>query len=219
MSYITLVRHGQANTEARDEISYDQLSKLGTQQSRWLGEHLRDSREIFARTYRGSLHRHRQTTDAMDLAGVANTTVDARFNEIEYFTLSQLFEDQHDVPLPDTREEFASHMPHLFTTWKAGNIADAPESFAAFEARVRDGLTEISQGEGRAIVITSGGVIGMALRITMGLDITAMARICLAVENTSLSRWLPFQGALALTQFNALPHLEHPDRQFARTHL
>jgi hypothetical protein len=39
------------------------------------------------------------------------------------------------------------------------------------------------------------------------------------VENTSLSRWLPLRGSLALTQFNALPHLEHPERQFARTHL
>ena len=29
MSYITLVRHGQANTAARDEHSYDRLSPLG----------------------------------------------------------------------------------------------------------------------------------------------------------------------------------------------
>jgi len=38
MSHITLIRHGQANTGARDEQSYDRLSALGHQQAAWLGE-------------------------------------------------------------------------------------------------------------------------------------------------------------------------------------
>ena len=36
MSTITLIRHGQANTAAQDEVSYDRLSDLGTQQAAWL---------------------------------------------------------------------------------------------------------------------------------------------------------------------------------------
>ena len=134
MSQITLVRHGQANTAARDEVSYDQLSELGARQAGWLGAHLGDAGEVFAHSYRGGLHRHRQTADAM---GIEGAETDARFDEMEFFTIAHLFE----------------------------------------------------------------------------------ARVCLAIENTSLSRWLPLEGHLALTQFNALPHLEGPDRQFARTHL
>ena len=216
MSYITLVRHGQANTTARDEASYDCLSALGVQQAAWLGQHLTHTGEVFARAYRGSLHRHRETAEAM---GITDAETDPRLNEMAFFTLAHLFEDQHGAPIPDSREDFALHLPRMINAWANGEIADAPESFADFEARVTDGLTEIAEGEGRAIVVTSGGVVGMALRITMGLDIAAMSRVCLAVENTSLSRWLPLHGSLTLTQFNALPHLDAPDRQFARTHL
>jgi len=216
MSYITLVRHGQANTTARDEASYDHLSALGNQQAAWLGQYLTDTGEHFPRAYRGSLQRHRETARAM---GLADARIDPRLNEMAFFTLAHLYEAQHGVAIPDSREDFALHLPRMITAWSEGEIAGAPESFAQFEARVTSGLTEIAEGEGRAVVITSGGVIGMALRITLGLDIAAMARICLAVENTSLSRWLPLHGSLALTQFNALPHLDLPDRQFARTHL
>ena len=39
MSNVMIVRHGQANSEARDEASYDQLSPTGHQQAKWLGEY------------------------------------------------------------------------------------------------------------------------------------------------------------------------------------
>ncbi|HGG64496.1 MAG TPA: histidine phosphatase family protein, partial [Rhodobacteraceae bacterium] len=41
MVELTLIRHGQAQTGARDEASYDSLSDLGHQQAQWLGETLR----------------------------------------------------------------------------------------------------------------------------------------------------------------------------------
>ena len=219
MSHITLVRHGQANTEARDETSYDRLSDLGTQQARWLGEHIARSGEHFPRLYSGSLTRQRQTAAAISLANHAEPVIDPRFDEMEFFTLAALYRDQHNVPIPEDREDFADHLPRLFAAWQAGDIEGPPESFDAFETRVRDGIEDIGMGDGRAMVVTSAGVIGMAMRLTLGLDLIGFARACLAVENTSLSRWLPLRGSLALTQFNALPHLEDAERQFARTHL
>jgi len=219
MSYITLVRHGQANTEARDEDSYDRLSDLGAQQARWLGEHLARSGEHFPRLYSGTLRRHRETAAGIGLSNHSEPVIDARFDELEFFTLAQLFEAQHGVPIPQDREDFTIHLPRLFKAWAAGDLDNPPESFEAFETRVRDALEEVSAGDGRAMVVTSGGVIGMAMRITLGLDLDGFARVCLAIENSSMHRWLPLNGALALTQFNALPHLEDPERQFARTHL
>jgi hypothetical protein len=53
----------------------------------------------------------------------------------------------------------------------------------------------------------------------MGLDLPAMAHACLAIENSSLHRIQPLATGLALTQFNALPHLDTPERQHARSHL
>ena len=99
MSHVTLVRHGQANSAARDELSYDRLSDLGRQQARWLGGHLRGTGDRFARAYCGTLTRHRQTAEEMALD--LEVVEDARLNELEYFTMAQLFAEQvmscHDI--------------------------------------------------------------------------------------------------------------------------
>ncbi|EPX79751.1 histidine phosphatase family protein [Salipiger mucosus] len=217
MSHVTLVRHGQANTAARDEASYDRLSDLGRCQARWLGEHLHDTGERFARAYSGTLERHVET--ARELALDFEVVRDARLNELEYFTMAQLFAEQHGVTIPGDREEFVLHLPRLFTVWREGGLEGAPESFQSFEARVSDVLQEIAAGQGRAIVVTSGGLIGMAMRVTMGLGMQSLAHACLAIENSSLHRFQPLATGLALTLFNAVPHLEAPERAHARSHL
>lgn len=217
MSHVTLVRHGQANTAARDELSYDKLSALGHDQARWLGEHLRGTGERFARAYCGTLVRHRETAEAMALG--LELTVDPRLNELEYFTMAQICEAQHGIAMPTCREEFALHMPRMFGLWREGALEGAPLAFDLFEARVSEVLHEIAGGEGRAVVVTSGGVIGMAMRVTMGLGMGALANACLAIENSSLHRFQPMPTGLVLTQFNAVPHLDGAERATARTHL
>ena len=111
---------------------------------------------------------------------------DARLNELEYFTLANLLQDQHGVQIPTEREGFVDHLPQVFNAWKDGLIQDPPESFAAFEDRVMSALTEIGEGDGPALVVTSGGLIAMAMRQVMDLDIAAMARVALAIMNTSV---------------------------------
>ncbi|WP_292292980.1 histidine phosphatase family protein [Marivita sp.] len=219
MSHIVLVRHGQANTVARDEHGYDRLSPLGHRQSGWLGDHFRQKGDVFAQVWTGTLRRHVETADGVAAETPDPVTRDARLNELEYFTLSGLLADQHGITLPDTREGFVRHLPCLFRHWQDGRLEGAPESFAQFEDRVRDALAEISALRGRTLVVTSGGLIGMAMRLTLGLEMTAFCNICLSIQNTSVSSWLPLEGQLALTQFNALPHLDTPDRLFAQTHI
>ncbi len=216
MSHITLVRHGQANTTARDELSYDRLSDLGHQQARWLGAHLRDTQRHYPRVYCGTLNRHVETATSM---GLPEPICDARLNEIEYFNLAQLFEAQHGVEIPTDREGFVEHLPRTFAAWSRGEIEDTPETFEEFETRVRDALRDIGTEGGPAIVVTSGGLISMVVRQAMGLDIPSMARVALAIMNTSMHRLHPIGAQLSPVLFNAVPHLEAPDRQFAQTHL
>ncbi|CUH78441.1 histidine phosphatase family protein [Tropicibacter naphthalenivorans] len=219
MSFLTLVRHGQANSTARDEGGYDKLSDLGWQQARWLGDYFRSAGDRYARVYTGTLRRHIETAEAINPDCTQAPVQDARLNEMSYFDLAHALEQQHGIPIPQDREGFVSHLPVLFGHWHDGKIENPPESFQAFETRVRDALTEIAAGDGRALIVTSGGLIGMAMRIVMGLDLTAMAHACLAIENSSVHRVQPLPTGLALTQFNALPHLDTPDRQHARSHL
>ncbi|MDU8911772.1 histidine phosphatase family protein [Aestuariicoccus sp. MJ-SS9] len=219
MSHVTLVRHGQANSHNRTEGGYDRLSDLGWQQSRWLGAHFRDSGEVFARVYCGTLRRHRETAEGIAAQTPGETVVDPRLNELEYFNMSQALAEQHGIAIPTDREEFVRHLPQLFTHWRDGRLEGVTESFDAFEARVREVVHDIAGGAGRALVVTSGGLIGMAMRVTMGLDIPALCHVCLSIMNTSVHRWQPFPTGLALTQFNAVPHLETVERQLAQTHI
>jgi broad specificity phosphatase PhoE len=217
MSHITLIRHGQANTTARDELSYDRLSPLGAQQAAWLGDYLRANRDHHTRLYCGSLTRHLETAAAM--ATGIETVVDPRLNELEYFTLATLMEAHSRVPIPQEREGFVAHLPRLFTAWQRDEIPGAPERFEDFETRVRSVLDDIGSGDGPALVVTSGGVIAMAMRGALGLDIPSMARVALAIMNTSVNRLFPIGNTLSPVLFNAVPHLAEPERQHAQTHL
>lgn len=219
MSTLTLVRHGQAQTHARDELSYDSLSPLGQQQAAWLGDHFRANSEPFSRVYSGTLIRHVETATHMGADGYAPIVQDARLNELEYFTMAQLYHDQHGVVIPQDREGFVTHLPSLFKIWADGGLEGAPETFQDFQNRINSVVTEIAAGQGPALVVTSGGLIGMLMRQVMDLDLNATARMCLAIQNTSLHRLFPIGGHLSPVLFNALPHLDHPDRHHARTHL
>ena len=108
---IILIRHGQANSGAKDEESYDRLSDIGHQQATWLGDYLRYHGEEFDRVICGSLRRHRET--AADLELPNQVTIDPRTNEMQYFDLANEFHTQTKTPAPNSAEEFAQHLPHL----------------------------------------------------------------------------------------------------------
>ena len=59
----------------------------------------------------------------------------------------------------------------------------------------------------------------MAIRVAMGLELGAFARLALTIMNTSVHQLHPVGAGLTLTQFNAVPHLADPDRQHAQTYI
>ncbi|WP_415919369.1 histidine phosphatase family protein [Tateyamaria sp. SN6-1] len=217
MSHITLIRHGQANTHATDEASYDQLSALGRQQSAWLGDHMRATHQHHTRLYTGTLKRHRQTAQAMNTG--LTPVEDARLNELEYFTMAQALEDEHGISAPADPSQFVHHFPVVLTHWRDDKLEGAPERFSEFEARIRDAIAEIGAGTGPALVVTSGGLIANTMRQHLDLDIAAMARVGLAIFNTSMHRLHPIGGTWSPVLFNAIPHLDAPDRHHAQTHV
>ncbi|GKY86802.1 histidine phosphatase family protein [Sinisalibacter aestuarii] len=219
MSQITLIRHGQANSRATTEAGYDALSPLGHQQSAWLGGYWRDLGTGFDRVYSGALTRHRETAQAMEAGQYSEPIVDPRLNEVEYFDLSNRMHEQFGLAMPTDRNAFIDHMPLVFTAWQDGRIEGASESFHDFQSRVDDVLHEIAAGKGRALVVTSGGLIAMAIRVAMGLELGAFARLALTIMNTSVHQLHPVGAGLTLTQFNAVPHLAPPDRQHAQTYI
>jgi broad specificity phosphatase PhoE len=214
MSQVTLVRHGQANSVSNDEHGYDKLSELGHQQAAWLGQYFDSVGEVFDRVYSGTLVRHRETAAAM---GHADPVCDARLNEVAYFDLSAKMHAQMGIKPPENRDEFIEHLPLVFTAWREGQIKDTIETYTQFEDRVGEVLHEIAEGNGRALVCTSGGWISMAIKVSMGLQLSAMARLALTIMNSSVHQLHPVGAGLTLTRFNTVPHLADPDRQYAQT--
>jgi broad specificity phosphatase PhoE len=217
MSHITLIRHGQANSGAKDEASYDKLSALGHEQAGWLGTHLRETDTHHMRLYTGTLRRHIETADGM--ATGMTPIRDARLNELEYFTLATLLEQQHSIAFPTEQGAFTHHLPTVFSYWKDGKIEDAPETWQHFNDRIESVLMEIAEGDCPALVVTSGGLISMAMSQAMGLGIPAMARLALAIMHTSMHRLFPIGGHLSPVLFNAVPHLDTTERRVAQTHI
>lgn len=217
MSHITLIRHGQANSGAKDEESYDRLSALGHEQASWLGGHLRDTGTYHSRLYTGTLRRHIETADGM--ATGLEPTRDARLNELEYFTLATLMEQQHGIAFPTEQGAFTTHLPKVFKYWQDGKIEDAPETWQNFHDRIESVLLDIAAGDGPALVVTSGGLISMAMAQAMGLGIPSMARMALAIMHTSMHRLFPIGGHLSPVLFNAVPHLDTIERRLAQTHI
>ncbi len=217
MSHITLIRHGQANSGAKDEVSYDKLSDLGHTQAGWLGSHLRETDTHHTRLFTGTLTRHIETADGMqtDLEPIR----DARLNELEYFTMATLMQEQHGIDFPLDQGGFTVHLPMVFDYWRSGKLEGAPETWEHFHGRVNDALNEIAAGNGPALVVTSGGLISMAMSQAMHLDIPAMARLALAIMHTSMHRLFPIGGHLSPVLFNAVPHLDRSDRRNAQTHI
>lgn len=212
MGEIVLVRHGQANSAATDEAAYDRLSPLGRQQAAWLGDWFEAQGERFDRVLSGALNRQRGTAEAMGHAA----TVDPRLNELAYFDLSRALLDHRGLPDPEP-DDFAAHLQDVMEAWHRAEIL-GPETFAAFEDRVTSVLAEAAEPGRRVLCVTSAGVIGMMIRHLLGLDPRRMAHILLPILNTSVHRIHVRPHGTILGSFNAVPHLDPPERADARTH-
>lgn len=216
MTEIILVRHGQANSHATDEESYDRLSELGHQQAAWLGAHFRQTNPHFDRVITGTLSRQADTARSM---GYTIDEQDARLDELSYFRIARALEDQHGIAMPQTPGDYAAHLPQLLDHWERDRIRDIPELFEEFSGRIRVLLDGLCGMDGRILVVTSGGVIGMVLRHTLQLENAGTARIMLQIMNSSLHRLSFVHDQLMLGAFNATPHLDTPDRAHARTYV
>ncbi len=212
MGEIILVRHGQANSAATDEESYDRLSDLGRQQARWLGEWMVRHEWDFDHVLSGTLNRQRDTAFEMG----KEPDEDARLNELDYYTLSAVARDKLGLPLPGP-EDFVNHMARIMEAWRQAEIQGS-EPYQAFTARVSELIAEASTPGRRVLCVTSGGVIAMILHQLLDLELRHFGNLAMPIFNTSVHRLTVLQDRTILAGFHATPHLETPDRAHARTY-
>jgi broad specificity phosphatase PhoE len=95
------------------------------------------------------------------------------------------------------------------------------ESWRTFGERVNAAAVEACAGldnSAAVLVVTSGGVIGRLVAAALGADAEAAIQVNLQTRNTGITEMIRGQSVSRLLAFNAVPHLERPDRADAVTH-
>jgi len=208
-----LVRHGQAAFASDD---YDRLTELGYQQARWLGQHLRDLGIGFDRIAAGTLRRQQETAQA--LAEVLGGTVETVPGLEEYDSERLLRAHGFRAHEGTTRREHFQRLRAALIDWAAGGIEGA-ETWGQFDGRVRNAVQELTRGErGRVIAASSGGAIAMVLTQVLGIGPDKMVEFNLQARNTGITRLVFTKRTIYFNMFNAIPHLERPERAHAETY-
>ncbi|MEM9061747.1 MAG: histidine phosphatase family protein [Pseudomonadota bacterium] len=209
-----LVRHGQAAFASDD---YDRLTDLGLQQARWLGEHFAEMEVRFDRIASGRLRRQRETADAV--AGVLGATAEIAPGLEEYDAKALLagagFKDRD--PSLSRREHF-KRLRGVLIDWSQRKTEGA-ESWQDFRDRVMAAISALTDNQdGRVFAAASGGSIAMALTTILDLAPEQMIEFNLQARNTGISRLVFTRQRVYFNMFNAIPHLERPDRRHAETY-
>lgn len=221
MARIYIVRHGQASLMDED---YDRLSPLGERQSRLVGSWLgpRSRKPVVAIS--GRLRRQAHTLAAcIESAGWEGLEVpqDPGFDEYSDLDLfGQAFPDLVDRAAmtarlrksANPRREFHQMFEVALARWLAGDArSDGGLTWEAFRQRCMASLEKVSAscGSGEcAVVATSGGVIAAICQSLLGVPAAQVPLLHTPLFNASITTLLTRPGAVSLSTFNAVSHLE-----------
>ena len=209
-----LVRHGQAAFATDD---YDRLTDLGWQQARWLGEHLADLGTSFDRIAAGTLRRQQETAQA--IAEKIGGSVETVPGLEEYGADTLLMNAGYPKKDPSlSRREHFQRLRAVLLDWSMNHV-EGEETWDAFRDRVQRAVDDLtSAGEGRVIAASSGGAIAMILTHMLGLGAEHMIDFNLQARNTGITRLVFSRRTVYFNMFNAIPHLERPERRHAETY-
>jgi broad specificity phosphatase PhoE len=221
-----LVRHGQASFGKRD---YDALSELGHEQSRVLGRAFAARGVVPDVVVRGELRRHRETAEGI-VQGLAEAgvdrevpiEVDAGWDEFDFQHVVEVHKPAYRsraVMMADLvrsrapKEKFQKIFEDATERWTGGTADDDyHESFPAFTARVRAALLAAAgrgPEKGTAVVVTSGGPIGLAVSHLLAGDASLWAQLNKVAANTAVTKVINGRSGISLSSYNDHSHVEH----------
>lgn len=230
MSELIIVRHGQASFLSGN---YDQLSPLGMEQARLLGEYWAARGIRTTRMVVGPRKRHQQTAEAI-LAAMDGTapapeerTHDGRLDEFDWdglFRHANQTLSQRDPAIHALKEAFEkapdlkakqrtiqNYMEAVMAMWVAGEIAEEGlETWAAFCGRVEAAVANHTRdlpSKSRVVLVTSGGVAAASAGTVLGLDAMRTVGLIWSLRNGALVEYLFGKDRISLGSFNNAPHL------------
>jgi broad specificity phosphatase PhoE len=229
MSYLLLVRHGQASFL---EENYDKLSQKGERQARMLGEYWARHQFHFDHVYSGPRVRQQETAriagEAMRAAGLnwPELNVLPEFDEfraeaVVAQTLPALVESDPAVRALYQDFEKAEGQAARFKTfqrvfevvvhrWAHGELPSPEiEPWSAFCDRIHSALAQLC-GEPtsrRVVVFSSGGPTAVAMQRALDLSTENTLRTAWMVPNTAYSVFVFSRNRFTLSSYNSYPHI------------
>lgn len=218
MTTLLLLRHGQASF---DGPAYDRLCPQGEKQARLLGAGLRREGRLPDAAISGELDRQKKTAVLALEAAEHDLEVgcDAAFDEYPSEALFQSYLPAIQAADPElaaagpgyraNRRLFQKALSAVLERWQAGAPC-AAESWEAFRGRVTDGLDRAVSGRGKddvVAVFTSGGVIGTAVGLALGLPPATAIGLSWRLHNASLTEVFYGRRGFSLISFNGTAHL------------
>ena len=217
MPEITLVRHGQAKQNATSEADYDNLSELGRTQAKWVGEHFNKLNLSYDAIVTGTLNRQIDTQILMDIESKTPVIRDERFNEIRLYDLADLIKMQFGIDFPDSELSFKKHLNFTFEKWENGEILNPPETFENYKSRVSEGLDNIKDlGKNFTSNFWWHNCYGNQTYIKF--KYRGAGKLPFGELQHRVTKLLYYDESFVISQMNALPHLETPDRWKNRTY-
>ncbi|MCI0750011.1 MAG: histidine phosphatase family protein [Nevskiales bacterium] len=231
MGQIYLVRHGQASFGAAD---YDQLSEVGTEQSRLLGRWFAGCGLRLGGVVTGSLRRHRQTAEACTsvlpaaFRPPAAWSTDPGFDEYDHHQVLARYRPEfsslaatHEIlaRAGNPRRAFQQIFFEAMQRWMSGrHDAEYRESWSGFRARTAAALQRLIEQTGpsqTAVVFTSGGPIAAICQELLNVPEAKALELNTVMVNSAVTRLLYRSDRpdgpdrrISLSYFNNFAHLE-----------
>jgi broad specificity phosphatase PhoE len=228
MSRVLLVRHGKASAFTGGD--YDELSDVGAEQSRLLGEEWAREGLVPDAVFVGPRKRHAQTLEAVLEAarakGLAWPEATSLAELDEHDGLSLVFKLLPQLAAEDAalraiveamargdrpkQHDVLDAFKRLTRRWVRGEIAhDEVESWRAFRARVERALDRIAQvGRGKTIaVFTSAGAVAASVGAVLAVTDERVLDLSWSLHNASVTELAFGEDRRGLVTFNGTPHL------------
>jgi broad specificity phosphatase PhoE len=224
MAVVYLIRHGQASFGLKD---YDKLSELGEQQSRVLGESLRERVAKVDLVVTGAMQRHKETAEiALEAMGCPLVPrVDERWNEYDHQEVIVKHKPAYKSRTVmaadlgrqrDTRHAFQVMFDAALARWTGGEYDDDyAEPWDAFVDRANAGVSAVHDESADAknvLVFTSGGPISAVVARLLGLGVEGWLQLNRVMVNAGETKIVSGRSGTSVVTYNGHAHFESDRR-------
>ena len=144
----------------------------------------------------------------------------AGLDEFDFAALLKATRQKTGEPQPTTREDYYRMLRRALGLWQQDALpGPLPESWEEFRHRTTNAMQNIQLSPAlRTLVVSSGGPISVITAQVLDAPSHTVIELNLQMRNTALTLFFANTHAIRLLSFNAVPHLDHPERLHAITY-